>query len=123
MAIDLAGAQHGRRKMGMIGRIGPVLRLERDRSEAPQRLAALALELRPVMTGGIELQAGLAGEEIEFAGLGRQRRRVMELVARAFQAEIGVKALIVDESLLEQRRLAEIVIRARYEADRTRRDE
>src|SRR6185295_17155029 len=92
-------------------------------AEAPQRLSILAFEFGTVMGGGVELQARLGGEKIEFTPLGRDRCRVVQLVTRAFQAEIVVKAALVVENLFEQGRLAEIVRRAGDEAHRPGGDE
>src|SRR5439155_22263530 len=112
VAVDLAGPELRGREARMIGRIGPVLRLERDRAEAPQCLALLALECRAVMGCRIELQSGRGGPQLEFAPAGCDACCMMENMALAFEAEIAVEALIVHEGFIEQDRLAEIKIGA-----------
>ena len=65
-AISLSGTEYGRGELGVMNGIGMMLRLQAEAVEAVVALTVLAFERRGV-GGGVELDAGLVGEDLHHA--------------------------------------------------------
>src|SRR5262245_16604235 len=113
LAVALAGREHGRGELRLVHGVGEALRLEAHGAEARAGAAALAALAAEVLAG-VELQAGLRGQDLE-----RAPRARLAQEAGARQRSGGLRERVVH--VVAARGTGRELAQAR--TDRTRRAE
>src|SRR5215218_10830360 len=131
--VALAGAQHGRREVGVVGRVGEVLGLQGETVALPVGAAAGPDHGAVEEVARVELDAGLVGEDLQYPPAARVLQPGRQLqpgaapvehpVVVVAAADLELLEAVVTDPLTDPGRTGEVHRRAGHRVDGPRGDQ